>query len=230
MLIARKSKERGFSKSSWLDSYHSFSFADYFDPRFMGFSSLRVINEDWIKASEGFGLHPHRNMEIITYVVDGALEHRDSLGTGSVIRPGEIQRMSAGQGIRHSEFNHSDAKPLHLLQIWILPAEVELVPSYEQKTIEQKKNHFILIGSNNPSEAAVKIHQDVNVYVTYLDEGKKLSKDLDENRKGWLQLIKGELDLSGLKLFPGDGLSIEKEKSLTIACPKEAEFLFFDLV
>lgn len=229
MLHLRYAKERGRSINTWLDSYHSFSFADYFDPAFMGFCSLRVINEDYIKGGAGFGRHPHKNMEIITYVVEGAIAHQDSLGTGSIIRPGEIQRMRAGTGIMHSEFNHSDTEPLHLLQIWILPDTQNLKPSYEQKTIQRARNAFILIGAPEGNQDRVHIHQDVFLYAAYLDKDLTLSYSFQPGRSGWLQLIKGALSVNNEYLTAGDGLRIEDEQAIVLTCMEDAECLFFDM-
>lgn len=226
MITIRKANERGTSKMDWLDSHHTFSFADYHDPSFMGFGNLRVINEDYIKASGGFPTHPHRNMEIITYVVDGALEHKDSLGNGSIIKPGEIQRMSAGTGVRHSEFNHSNHDTLHLLQIWIMPEQTGLMPSYEQKTITKAPNKWILIGSQTAHPDAVIINQKLSLFVAYLNKGHALPCEV--NHQSWLQIIKGEVELNGHTLQPGDGVGIVGEKNMAITCLKDAEVLFFD--
>lgn len=229
MITIRKSNDRGQSQLAWLQSFHTFSFAEYHDPKFVHFGPLRVINEDTIKSGRGFGRHPHKNMEIITYVVEGSLEHKDSLGTGSIIKPGEIQRMSAGQGIEHSEFNHSDTDLLHLLQIWILPENTDITSSYEQKPISKKHNEFILIGSRDGGAETVTIHQDVNLFVAYLTPNHTLKYELKEGRKGWLQLIKGKIDLNNHILSAGDGVSIKEEKELTLHSYKNAELLFFDL-
>ncbi|MFI4918985.1 MAG: pirin family protein [Legionellales bacterium] len=230
MINIRKSQERGTSRSDWLTSYHSFSFADYYDPLFMGFGHLRVINEDTIMPGGGFGKHPHRDMEIITYVIDGALEHKDSLGTGSIIRPGEIQRMSAGKGVAHSEFNHSGNEKLHLLQIWIVPETTQLEPSYEQKVIAKTNNQLILIASGNPTSAAVRIHQDVSLSVGYFTKGNSLSHHLPQGRCAWFQLIKGKITMNHHQLLPGDGAAIYNESNIEMVCTADAEFLFFDLL
>ena len=229
MITIRKSTDRGQSQLPWLQSFHTFSFAGYHDPKFIHFGPLRVINEDTIKTGRGFGKHPHKNMEIITYVVEGSLEHKDSLGTGSIIKPGEIQRMSAGQGIEHSEFNHSDTDLLHLLQIWILPEKTDQPSSYEQKPINKKHNELILIGSRDGSAEAVTIHQDVNLFVAYLMPNHTLKYELIKKRKGWLQLIKGKIELNGQILLAGDGAGIKEEKELSIHSYENAELLFFDL-
>jgi redox-sensitive bicupin YhaK (pirin superfamily) len=230
MINIRKAQDRGLTQTDWLKSFHTFSFADYYDPAFMGFADLRVINEDTINAAEGFGTHPHNNMEIITYVVAGSLEHKDSMGTGSTIKPGEIQRMSAGTGITHSEFNHSKNDALHLLQIWILPNQKQLKPEYEQKPIHKKINEFILIGSNNPTENAVTIHQDVQLYVAYLSRDAVLTHNFKTDRNGWLQLIKGKIDINGQIISAGDGVAIVAENQIKIHCLEDAELLLFDLI
>lgn len=228
MIYIRKSSERGSGKTDWLHSFHTFSFAEYHDPQFMGFGSLRVINEDVIQPSTGFGKHPHNNMEIITYVVEGSLEHQDSMGTGSVIRPGEIQRMSAGTGVQHSEVNPSDQHPLHLLQIWIIPEKRNIDPSYQQIKIQKAANQFVLIGANQEKEHTVMIHQDVNLYVAYLTPNHEIDYPLASDRMGWLQLIKGKIKLNNHNMSAGDGAAIEGE-SLNIQCEEDAELLFFDL-
>lgn len=228
MFTLRKANERGKSHLDWLNSSHSFSFGEYYDEHFMGFGCLRVINEDIVQASQGFSRHPHRNMEIISYVVDGALEHKDSLGTGSVIRPGEIQRMSAGSGIEHSEFNHSNTELLHFLQIWIIPATTGTKPGYEQKSINKVDNKFILIGSQQPDAGAIAINQDVALFVAYLTPGTTLSYDFKANRLGWLQLIKGEIKVNDISLTAGDGIGIKHRDRITLHCVRPAELLLFD--
>ncbi len=231
MITVRKSAQRGTTKIDWLDSRHSFSFGDYYDPQHMGFGPLRVINEDFVQPGEGFGMHPHRDMEIITYIVSGALEHRDSLGTGSVIRPGDVQRMTAGTGIRHSEFNPSATESVHLLQIWILPEQKNLTPSYEQRAFsdEERRGQLRLIAARDGRNGAVTIHQDADVYASLLDSGQTVTHDLADGRTAWLQLIKGEITLNGAKLTPGDGAAITDERSLKIAATEPSELLLFDL-
>jgi hypothetical protein len=229
MITIRKSNDRGQSQLAWLQSFHTFSFAEYHDPKFVHFGPLRVINEDTIQPGKGFGRHPHRHMEIITYVVEGSLEHKDSLGTGSIIRPGEIQRMSAGEGIEHSEFNHSNTDSLHLLQIWILPENSDVPSSYEQKPISKKPNQFILIGSRKGGAEAITIHQDVELFVAYLTPNQTIKYELKNGRKGWLQLIKGNIAINGQMLSAGDAVGITDENELIIQSFEEAEFLFFDL-
>jgi redox-sensitive bicupin YhaK (pirin superfamily) len=229
MITIRKAQERGKTELSWLESYHSFSFASYYDPKFMGFGTLLVINEDRVQPGAGFGGHGHKEMEIISYVVSGTIEHKDSMGTGSVIKHGEIQRMSAGSGIRHSEFNPSNSELLHFLQIWISPKETNLRPSYEQKTIQQERNKLILIGSPKGGEHAIVIHQDVDLFVGYLDKNHLIDYFFPANNKGWLQLIKGKITINGQLLAAGDGVSISDENKIKINCLEEAEFLLFDL-
>jgi quercetin 2,3-dioxygenase len=232
MITVRKSAERGVTKIDWLDSRHSFSFGDYYDPRQMGFGPLRVINEDFVRAGEGFGMHPHRDMEIITYIVSGALEHRDSLGTGSVIRPGDVQRMTAGTGIRHSEFNPSAEEPVHLLQIWILPERKNLEPSYEERAFSdaERQGKLRLIAARDGRDGAVTIHQDADVYASLLDSGQQVVHELADGRTAWLQLIKGELKLNNTQLEAGDGAAVTAESRLQITARQSAEFLLFDML
>jgi quercetin 2,3-dioxygenase len=233
MITLRQAQARGHFNHGWLDTWHSFSFADYHDPANMGFRDLRVINDDRIAAGMGFGTHGHRDMEIVTYVLEGELAHRDSTGGGSVLRPGDVQRMSAGTGVRHSEFNGSKEKPVHLLQIWILPAEQGIDPSYEEKHFDEaaRANRLALVASPDAREGSLIIHQDVAVYASILDPGKKLEANLAPDRHGWLQVARGSLTLNGKALGEGDGASISEEPQLRIegtgAGP--AEFLFFDL-
>ncbi len=228
MIYIRKNTDRGKSQLNWLSSCYTFSFADYYDPQFMGFSSLRVINEDTVKPDFGFDRHPHNNMEIISYVIEGALEHKDSMGTGSVIRPGEIQKMSAGTGVEHSEFNHSKTDPLHFLQIWIIPEKQNVEPSYQQIKISQTDNQLILIGSNHDKDNVIKIHQDVSLYVAYMTPGHEIDYSLPSVHIAWLQLIKGEIQLNTHEMSAGDGAAIQ-DKNIKIACSKKAEFLLFVL-
>jgi redox-sensitive bicupin YhaK (pirin superfamily) len=229
MIQIRKSHDRGNSKVGWLNSYHTFSFSDYHDSRFMGFGNLRVINEDTVQAGYGFGKHPHSDMEIISYVIDGSLEHKDSMGTGSIIKPGDIQRMSAGTGVEHSEFNPSTTDPVHFLQIWIIPEKTGLRSGYEQKTISKTSNELILIGARDGCEGAVTIHQDVKFYAAYLTLKAVISYEFKPGRRGWLQLIKGSLDLNGELLSAGDGAAITDENAIAVQCLQDAEFLLFDL-
>jgi len=230
MIQLRKSNDRGKSQIDWLESYHTFSFADYYDPNFMGYSVLRVINQDTVQAGHGFDLHPHNNMEIISYIISGELEHKDSMGTGSIIKPHEIQRMSAGSGVEHSEFNHSKKNALHFLQIWIKPDTKNLKPSYEQKAIPNIKNQLILIGSDKPSDTAIKIHQDVKLCVAYMEANKTLNDSISPNRAVWIQVISGKLEINKEPAKSGDGALITHEKTIHIhALENNTEFLLFDL-
>jgi quercetin 2,3-dioxygenase len=233
MITIRPASERGHFDHGWLNTYHTFSFADYHDPENMGFRALRVINEDYVAPGNGFGTHPHRDMEIITYVVEGALAHKDSMGNGSAIRPNEVQRMSAGTGVLHSEFNHSRAEAVHLLQIWILPERRGIEPSYEQKEFprNEKLNKLRLVASPEGTDGSVKINQDASLYASILESGKTVSHELRPGRHAWVQLIEGEITVNGKKLQPGDGARISDESKLEIVSTGEleAEFLLFDL-
>ncbi len=231
MFEIRHAEDRGLANFGWLSSRHTFSFGHYFDPRFMGFGPLRVINEDVVQPARGFGTHGHRDMEIISYVLDGALEHKDSLGTGSVIRPGDVQRMTAGTGVRHSEFNASDREPVHFLQIWILPEREGLDPGYEQKHFapEEKRGRLRLVGSRDGRDASVRIHRDVDLYAALLAPGDAVDHELAAGRKGWLQVARGHITLNGRDLGPGDGAAIEPPLSAQIAGSSEAEILLFDM-
>ncbi len=231
MISIRRSAERGGGDFGWLKTQHSFSFDRYHDPRFMGFRSLRVINEDQVAPGEGFPTHPHRDMEIITYLLEGALEHKDSLGTGSVIRPGDGQRMSAGTGIRHSEFNHSKTDSAHLLQIWIIPDRSGHTPGYEQKQFpaEEKKGKLRLIASPDGRDGSVTIHQDASLYVSLLAPGQQVSHELGYGRYAWLQVAKGAVELNGKPLKQGDGAAVSEESRLTLKSTENSEVLLFDL-
>ncbi len=231
MINIRHSNERGGGDYGWLNTRHTFSFDQYYDPKHMGFRSLRVINEDHVAPSGGFPTHPHRDMEIITYVLEGALEHKDSLGTGSVIRPGDGQRMSAGRGIRHSEMNPSAKDPVHLLQIWITPDRSGYEPSYEQKTFPEaeKCGKLRLIASPDGKDGSVTIHQDARLYVSLLSPGQTVVHKLGKGRYAWLQVAKGAVELNGKKLSQGDGAAIENENALEIKAAKDSEILLFDL-
>lgn len=231
MITIRKSKERGASNFGWLDSKHTFSFGHYYDPKNMGFGALRVINEDVVSGGAGFGTHPHDNMEIISYVLEGGLAHKDSLGTGSVIRPGDVQRMSAGTGIAHSEFNASKDAPVHFLQIWVLPDERSLTPSYGQKSFpaETRKGRLQLVGARDGRDGAVTIHQDVDLFVANLDKGDTVSHALRPRRKAWVQVTRGEVTVNGNVVAQGDGAALTDEKDVTIAANDNAEVLVFDL-
>ncbi len=229
MITVRKADERGHFNHGWLDTYHTFSFADYYDPKFMGFRDLRVINEDRVQPGRGFGTHGHRDMEIITYILEGELAHRDSMGTGSVIRPGEVQRMSAGTGVMHSEMNPSLEKPVHLLQIWILPEREGIKPGYEQKAFpeRERQGRLRLVASPYGREGSLEIHQDVDLFASTLHDGKPVTHEFRSNRYGWLQVARGSVDVNGKKLSAGDGAAIEGERS--IALRGNGEVLLFDL-
>ena len=231
MIVRRPANERGRTKIGWLDSWHSFSFGDYYDPAHVEFRSLRVLNDDRIAAGQGFGMHPHRDMEIITYMVSGALEHKDSLGTGSVIRPGEVQRMSAGTGIRHSEFNPSPTTPAHLLQIWLMPDQHGLTPGYEQKAFPEaeRRNRWRLVASRDGRDGSVTIHQDAAMYVTTLDAGKEVTHSLPRGRHAWLQVVRGAVTLNGESLKTGDGAAVSNESDVTVTATEGAEVVLFDL-
>jgi len=231
MITVRHSTERGGGDHGWLNTRHTFSFDTYYDPKFMGFRSLRVLNEDWVQPAQGFPMHPHRDMEIITYVLEGALEHKDSMGNGSIIRPGDGQRMSAGLGVRHSEANPSQTDPVHLLQIWILPERRGIEPSYEQKTFpeDDKRGRLRLIASPDGHDGSVTIYQDAKLYVSLLKLGQEVKHDLDKGRYAWLQVAKGTVEFNGKSFNQGDGAAISDEKKLTIQGTKEAEILLFDL-
>ncbi|MDX2307164.1 MAG: pirin family protein [Hyphomicrobium sp.] len=227
----RKSDERGKANFGWLDSRHSFSFGHYFDPAHMGFGALRVINEDRVAPGGGFPTHPHADMEIISYVLEGGLEHRDSLGTGSVIRPGDVQRMSAGTGVRHSEYNASRTEPVHFLQIWIIPDARGIVPSYEQKSFsaDQKRGVLKLIGSRDGRDGSVVIHQDVDLYATLLAPGEEVAHVVGQGRSAWVQVARGSVVVNGERLDAGDGIAVKSAGRLTIDAGDDAEVLLFDL-
>lgn len=231
MITLRPSNQRGGGDYGWLKTRHTFSFSDYSDPKWMGFRSLRVINEDWVAPGAGFPTHPHRDMEIITYVLSGKLEHRDSLGTGSVILPGDGQRMSAGRGIRHSEANPSASDAVHLLQIWILPDKNGREPGYEQKSFPEaeKRGKFRLIASSDGSDKSVKINQDAKLFVTLLAPGEEVTQSLERGRHAWLQVAKGEVELNGQRLHQGDGAAISEETKVTVKARADSEILLFDL-
>ena len=231
MIETRRSAERGHANHGWLDTHYTFSFADYDDPRFMGFRSLRVINDDRVAPGRGFPTHGHRDMEIVTYVLEGALQHRDSLGNGSVIRPGDVQRMSAGTGVSHSEFNPSRGEALHLLQIWILPERNGLAPGYEQKTFTdaQKRGTLRLVASSNGRDGSVTIHQDAEIYASVLGEGDRVKHELLPGRHAWVQVATGRIRLNGETLEAGDGAAISAESLLELTGMDESEVLLFDL-
>jgi redox-sensitive bicupin YhaK (pirin superfamily) len=232
MLEIRKSAERGTANLGWLLSRHTFSFADYHDPKHMGFGPLRVINEDRVEPGRGFPTHGHRDMEIISYVLEGALEHKDSIGTGSVIRPGDVQIMSAGSGIQHSEFNHSRSERVHFLQIWILPDRVGIAPRYDQKRFgsEDKRAQLRRVGSPDGADGSIVIHQDVQLYASLLNVGDTVTHPLAPGRGAWLQVARGQLSLNGRQLDSGDGVAVRGEPMLDAkALADDTEFLLFDL-
>jgi quercetin 2,3-dioxygenase len=231
MITLRNAHERGHAQHGWLESYHTFSFADYYDPRHMGFRTLRVINEDRVQPGKGFSTHPHSDMEIISYVLEGALEHKDSLGTGSVISPGEVQRMSAGTGVTHSEFNHSCRELVHFLQIWILPERHRLPPSYEQRAFpaEEKQGKLRLVASRDGREGSVTIHQAVDLYTSVLAPGEVVTHLLTPDRHAWIQVARGAIMLNGTALSAGDGAAVSEETQLTVTATDQAEVLVFDL-
>ena len=229
MIRTRKAVDRGHADHGWLRSHHSFSFADYYDPEFMGFRSLRVINEDRVKPGVGFGTHGHRDMEIISYVLDGALEHKDSMGNGSVIRPGDVQRMSAGTGVMHSEKNPSETDPVHFLQIWIMPEKGGIRPSYEQKRFEDdaRQGKLTLVASRDGRDGSVMLHQDVRLYSTILRDNEAVTHEFGPDRYGWVQVARGTAEVNGQKLEAGDGASIAGERAITLR--GSGEVLLFDL-
>ena len=231
MIVRRRAAERGHADHGWLDSRHTFSFADYYDPSHMGFRDLRVINEDRVQPGRGFGTHGHRDMEIISYVLEGALGHRDSMGTGSTITPGDVQRMSAGTGVRHSEMNPSASEPVHFLQIWIIPERQGIKPGYEQKRFEDadKQGRLRLIASRDGRDGSITIHQDVDVYASVLKAGDHASRALRPGRHAWIQVARGAVTVNGEPLEQGDGAAISDETALDIAASRDAEILAFDL-
>ena len=230
MIKIRPANDRGHANHGWLDSHHSFSFASYYDPRHMGFRRLRVINEDRVQPGMGFGTHGHRDMEIISYVIKGALEHKDSMNNSSIIKPGEVQRMSAGSGVTHSEYNQSQTDGVHFLQIWIEPAEMGIQPGYEQKDFSQSfGDQLTLTASPNGADGSVKIHQDVNLYVGKPSAGAEIDYPINSGRHAWVQVVKGELDINGHHISSGDGADISEESALRIAAKSDSEFLLFDL-
>ena len=234
MIQIRLAGERGHANYGWLDTYHTFSFSDYYDPRFMGFRSLRVINEDRVQPGYGFPTHPHRDMEIVTYVLEGSLEHKDSMGTGSVIQPGEVQKMSAGTGVRHSEFNHSETEPVHLYQIWLLPEREGIKPTYEQEAIpaDEKRGKLRVVASpkGGNGNGAVKLYQDAEIFATELGAGQSVEHELGEERYAWIQVLRGAVNVNGKKLRAGDGAAMAQEAQLRITGAGEnSEVLLFDL-
>jgi redox-sensitive bicupin YhaK (pirin superfamily) len=232
MIAVRPAAERGIANFGWLDSRHTFSFGHYYDPKHMGFGPLRVINEDRVRPGAGFDTHGHRDMEIISYVLEGALEHRDSIGGGSIIRAGDVQRMSAGTGVRHSEFNHSASDPVHFLQIWVLPNEEGLPPSYEQKSIPdtERRSRLHLVVSSDGREGSLRIHQDADIYASLLDKDESATHALGVSRRGWIQVVRGGIELNGKSLLAGDGAAVSDVPALHIAARADgSEFLVFDL-
>jgi redox-sensitive bicupin YhaK (pirin superfamily) len=231
MITLRPARERGHAQLGWLDSHHTFSFSDYYDPKHMGFRTLRVINEDRVAPGRGFGTHPHRDMEIISYVLDGALEHKDSMGTGSVIQPGDVQRMTAGTGVAHSEFNHSKTSPVHFLQIWILPEKARLEPGYEQKsfTTDERRNTLRLVASRDGRDGALTVHQDVALYAGLLDAEASVRHALAPGRHAWVQVARGAVELAGQRLGAGDGAAVSEETEVALRALEPSEVLVFDL-
>ncbi len=231
MMIVRTGAERGHFDHGWLDTYHTFSFASYHDPRHMGFRSLRVINEDRVQPGEGFGTHAHRDMEILTWVLEGALEHKDSMGNGSIIRPGDIQRMSAGTGVTHSEFNPSREEPVHLLQIWLLPRQRGLAPGYEEKRFapETRRGDFRLIAARDGRDGAVTIHQDADLWTALLEPSASVRHAFETGRHAWLHVAVGTVTANGVELRAGDGAALSDEQAIEVTASDRAEILLFDL-
>ncbi len=231
MLLIRRSDERGRARLGWLDSRHTFSFADYHDPRFMGYGPLRVINEDRVQPGQGFGTHGHRDMEIISYVLEGELAHRDSMGHGSVIRRGDVQRMSAGTGVEHSEYNHSHTEPVHFFQIWIIPDRRGLEPGYEEKRFDDdaKRGRLRLVASRDGREGSVVVHQDADLYAALLVAGDEVTHATDRARKGWVQVASGAVTVNGEQLGAGDGAAVAYEDSVVIRAAADTELLLFDM-
>src|SRR5215218_3465262 len=231
MINIRKSNERGHFDHGWLNTYHTFSFDQYYDPRYMGFRNLRVINEDFVAGGRGFPTHGHRDMEIITYILEGALKHEDSMGTGSVIRPGDVQRMSAGTGVRHSEQNASSVERVHLLQIWILPHTIDLEPSYEQQAFsdDERRGQLRLIASEDGRDGSVTVHQDVSLFASILQADETVERSMDQTRYAWIQVARGSIDVNGESAAQGDGVVVAGEPSLTIRAEQPSELLLFDL-
>jgi redox-sensitive bicupin YhaK (pirin superfamily) len=231
MITVRSARERGHSEFGWLDSRHTFSFGEYYDSGAMGYRTLRVINDDRVAGGKGFGTHPHRDMEIISYVLDGALEHKDSMGTGSVIKPGDVQRMSAGTGVLHSEFNGSKSEKVHFLQIWILPERAGLPPSYEQKSfaLDASRGAFSLVASRDGRAGSVTVHQDVAIHAGRFEAGQKASLPLAEGRGAWVHVARGAVTVNGIALGEGDGAAVEAERSIDVEATGASEVLVFDL-
>ena len=231
MISIRKGAERGHFDHGWLDTYHTFSFGDYHDANFMGFRSLRVMNEDHVQPTQGFGTHGHKDMEIITYVLEGSLQHRDNMGNGSVLRPGDFQRMTAGTGVRHSEFNPSANEPLHLYQIWLLPEQNGLEPGYEERRVAERGpiGGFRLVASRDGRDSSLIVHQDVDILLASLHGGQAASYDLKPARHAWLQVMRGDIEINGRRLTAGDGASVSREPTLAIKGLSDSEVMLFDL-
>ena len=231
MISIRQAKERGHFDHGWLNTYHTFSFDQYYDPRYMGFRTLRVINEDFVAGGRGFPTHGHRDMEIITYILEGALKHEDSMGNGSVIRPGDVQRMTAGTGVRHSEKNASDTERVHLLQIWILPNTVGLEPGYEQKafTEDERRGQLRLIASEDGRDGSVRLNQDVSLFASILNADQEVERTMDQKRYAWIQVARGSINVNGENAEQGDGVIVTGESSIKIKGNEAAEILLFDL-
>jgi len=231
MIQVRKANDRGHADHGWLNTYHTFSFSSYQDAKHTRFRSLRVMNEDLVAPGQGFGTHPHNDMEIVTYVLEGALEHRDSMGNGEVLRPGEFQRMTAGTGITHSEFNPSENEPVHLYQIWLLPERKGIDPSYEQKRFsdEERHNQLRLVASRNAEHGSLLIHQDARIFLSKIDAAKEVKHELWEDRYAWLQVLSGTVSVNGTDLGTSDGVAVSDERSLIIQANTNAEIMLFDL-
>ena len=231
MIQVRRAADRGHANHGWLDTFHTFSFGDYFDAQHHHFQSLRVINEDRVAPGQGFGMHGHRDMEIVTYVLEGALQHKDSLGNGSILRPGEFQRMTAGSGIQHSEFNPSPTEPVHLYQIWLLPNQHGVKPSYEQKAFaeEERLGRFRLVASPDGADGSLKIQQDAHVFLSALPAGRNVIRELPPGRHAWLQVLRGSVSLNGTSLATSDGAAVSEESVLTVLANQLAEVMLFDL-
>ena len=231
MIQVRKAAERGHFDHGWLDTYHTFSFGDYYDTANLGFRSLRVINDDRVQPGQGFGMHGHRDMEIVTYVLDGALAHKDSMGNGSILRAGELQRMTAGTGVRHSEFNPSDTEWVHLYQIWLLPQRKGLEPSYDQLAVgeEEKRGRFRLVASPDGSAGSLTIHQDARLYLASLSPGEGVAHEIDRGRAAWLQVLRGSVNVPGHDLAAGDGVAVTEESAVSVHAAVPSEVLLFDL-
>jgi len=231
MIRVRKAGERGHFDHSWLDTYHTFSFGDYYDPAHLGFRSLRVINDDRVQPGQGFGMHGHRDMEIVTYVLEGALQHKDSLGNGSIIRPGDLQHMTAGTGVRHSEFNPSADEAVHLYQIWLLPEREGLTPSYDQRAFseDERRGRLRLVASPDGSDGSLTIRQDARLYLSSLSTGESVNHELQAGRHAWLQVLRGRVKVNGALLETSDGAAISDERQVTVVGEQGAEVMLFDL-